>query len=346
MLKLEEKLKRRAARCALKNLRRKDVDDVFERSLYLFPQNFRVVNYPREPVASFNPAIVFYKNEEVHILPRLIFEYYTYVSSIGITKKVPIQKLIEGKIRNLDVQVVLHPTFLWEILGCEDPRTQMVGEQMLMLYTGKGLVQEGKRKERKDVLALANLDASFNVKRKGFFKITWDGEEFTPPSNKDAAFLKIGKDRASMLVRPEIGGKRICWRCEASLSNLTLDGKTLEPVMANEPWEEKVGWSTNAVKLSSNEYLVGWHGVLKEEESYKNGLAIVDEEGALLAVSDYLLSPKNLPEMYGDKPLTIFGCGLIIYKEYLIWVGGISDYGIAVFKADLEKVLEKVRWIR
>jgi len=346
MLKLEEKLKRKAARCALKNLRRKDVDDVFERCLYLFPQNFKVVNYPREPVASFNPAIILCRDEEIRILPRLIFEYYTYVSSIGITGRIGIEKLVEGKVHSLNVQVVLHPTFLWEILGCEDPRTQMVGGQMLMLYTGKGLVCERDRKERKDVLALASLDSSFNVERKGFFKISWDGKEFTPQSNKDAAFLKVNRDRASMLVRPEIGGKRICWRCEASLSNLTLDGKTLEPVMANEPWEEKVGWSTNAVKLSSNEYLVGWHGVLREEGSYKNGLAIVDEDGVLLAVSDYLLSPKSLPEMYGDKPLTIFGCGLIIYKEYLIWVGGISDYGIAVFKADLEKVLEKVRWIR
>ncbi|MCD6530741.1 hypothetical protein J7L06_10760 [Candidatus Bathyarchaeota archaeon] len=346
MLKLEERLKRKATRCALKNLRRKDVDDVFERCLYLFPQNFKVVNYPRKPVASFNPAVISCENEGVRIFPRLIFEYYTYVSSIGITKEVPIEKLIKGKIRSLDAQVVLHPTFLWEILGCEDPRTQIVGGQMFILYTGKGLVHEKRRKERKDVLALANLDRSFNVKRKGFFKISWDGEEFTPQSNKDAAFLKVSRDKASMLVRPEIGGKRICWRCEASLSNLTLDGKTLEPVMANEPWEEKVGWSTNAVKLSSNEYLVGWHGVLREEESYKNGLAVVDDEGGLLAVSDYLLSPRSLPEMYGDKPLTIFGCGLMLYKEYLIWVGGISDYGIAIFRADLEKVLERVRWIR
>ena len=35
--------------------------------------------------------------------------------------------------------------------------------------------------------------------------------------------------------------------------------------------------------------------------------------------------------------------GLSIYKEYLIWVGGISDYGVAVFKVELEKALEKIR---
>ncbi len=41
-----------------------------------------------------------------------------------------------------------------------------------------------------------------------------------------------------------------------------------------------------------------------------------------------------------------FGDGLVLYKEYLIWVGGISDYAIGVFTVEVEKALEKLKWIR
>lgn len=345
MLKIEHKLKTKIRNYGNRRLRNNRVDEIFDRCIYLFPHNFKVVNYPREPVASFNPAILPHRDNAAHIIPRLVFEYYSYVSSIGITEKVQTDKLLEGEIKDLNLHVILHPTKLWEILGCEDPRVHLFHNRTLMLYTGKGITYRDEQKVRRDVLALAELDRDFNVERKGFFKIAYDGEETVPPSNKDASFLKVEGDKATMLVRPEIDGRRICWRCEASLYDLTLDGKTLEPVMLNEPWEGKVGWSTNAVRLSSNEYLIGWHGVVLNEDSYKNGLAIVDDYGELLGISDYLLSPRNLPEMYGDKPLTIFGCGLSIYKEYLIWVGGISDYGVAVFKVELEKALEKIRKI-
>ncbi|GAI40311.1 unnamed protein product [marine sediment metagenome] len=130
------------------------------------------------------------------------------------------------------------------------------------------------------------------------------------------------------------------------MKNLTIDVETLEPVMAVENWEEKVGWSTNVVKLSGNEYLVGWHGVLKDDRSYRNGLAIVDKGGDILAVSNYLLAPKGLKESYGDCPLVIFGNGLVKYKEDLIWVGGISDYCMGIFATNLEKALEKLKWIK
>jgi predicted GH43/DUF377 family glycosyl hydrolase len=63
------------------------------------------------------------------------------------------------------------------------------------------------------------------------------------------------------------------------------------------------------------------------------------------ALSDYLLAPKGLVEEYGDRPLVVFGCGLARYKELLLWVGGVSDYAIGFFAAELDKVLEKLRWL-
>ena len=132
----------------------------------------------------------------------------------------------------------------------------------------------------------------------------------------------------------------------ADLDSLTMPVDSLEPVLVYEDWEVKVGWSTNVVKLSSNEYLVGWHGILRGDISYREGLAVVDGEGNLLAVSNYVLAPRGLVEEYGDRALVIFGDGLVLYKELLIWVGGVSDYAVGFFSVELDKALEKLKWLR
>ena len=63
----------------------------------------------------------------------------------------------------------------------------------------------------------------------------------------------------------------------------------------------------------------------------------------MLGVSDYLLAPQGLNECYGDRPLTLYGNGLFIYNDELVWVGGVADYAIGVFSAPLEAVMARIR---
>ena len=72
----------------------------------------------------------------------------------------------------------------------------------------------------------------------------------------------------------------------------------------------------------------------------------MDGEGNLLAVSNYVLAPRGLVEEYGDRALVIFGDGLVLYKELLIWVGGVGDYAVGFFSVELDKALEKLKWLR
>ena len=158
--------------------------------------------------------------------------------------------------------------------------------------------------------------------------------------------VEVGR-HATMLTRPTVSDlPDLCWRAEADLAKLMIPEASLQPVLTPELWEYKVGWSTNTVQLSQDEYLVGWHGILREDFSYRNGLAIVHTEGKLQAISDYLLAPKGLSECYGDRSLAIFGNGLVVYKDYLIWIGGGSDYGIGIFITKIEEALEKLRPLR
>lgn len=331
---------------AKRGLRGRKTEDIFTKRYLISPDDFLVANYPRKgPLAAFNPGAVL-KDGRVYIFPRLIFDYYSYTSSIGVTE-LSVEELLSGGVeRPLMTRIVLWPEKPWEaVKGCEDPRVFLSEEGFWVLYTGVGKHEEDEKEVYKSVLGFAELGADFSVRRKGFFSVVGSEGAFIP-NNKDSALVGVQAQHASMLTRPSFPGlPDMCWRAEADLKDLVIPEETLEPVLVAEPWEYKVGWSTNTVKLSESEYLVGWHGVLREDLSYRNGLALVDREGKLLRVSDYLLAPKGLSEEYGDRSLAIFGDGLLQYGGSLIWVGGVSDYSVGVFIANVKEALSMLRGV-
>ena len=105
--------------------------------------------------------------------------------------------------------------------------------------------------------------------------------------------------------------------------------------------ERKRGLSTNVVKLSANEYIVGYHNVLKNRGEYSNGFLLLNNEGETTGVTKPILETTGALR-YGARPYTLFGCGLVLRKDRLYWVGGIGDTWIGVFSADLDKVLSEV----
>lgn len=334
---VEERLQSKAKQ-AIKELshrRGNMVEDIFTKRYYISPEDLLVEDYLRSrPVAAFNPGAL-EKDGELLIFPRLIFDYNHYSSSVGVIS-MNIEKAIEGKIEKpLKTRIILWPKEPWEFSrGCEDPRVCLFNNSIYMLYTAAGKI--GRQ-------AFAELSLSFKVKRRGYFYI---GKEKFSPSCKDSAFVVIKNQRAVMLTRPNVRGIELCWRAEADLETLAIAEQTLRPVFVSGEWEYKVGWSTNVVNLSANRYLVGWHAVLREDDSYRNGLAVVDGNAELLGISNYLLTPQGLNESYGDRPLVIFGDGLVKYGKYLIWIGGVSDYAIGIFITELDEALGKIKWVK
>ncbi|HDM69831.1 MAG TPA: hypothetical protein ENG58_00310, partial [Thermotogales bacterium] len=77
--------------------------------------------------------------------------------------------------------------------------------------------------------------------------------------------------------------------------------------------------------------------------SYRSGFAIVNGKGELIAVSDYTLFPSNLNEEYGDRALVIFGDGLLLVEDEIVWIGGVGDYSIGIFIANLKDILQNMR---
>mgnify|MGYP003875028365 CR=1 FL=1 len=358
--KMEKFLKRN------RGLRKKKFNDIFKRSMYISPSTLEVLytppgsdvagKFPEPPVAAFNPGAVL-EDRTLYIFPRVHFDYFYYPAAVGVGKMdaeeaiEPSEHTVDRKTRMLKrrfpVKLIFWPECNYDFEGTEDPRVQRIGDRKLMLYTGKGRYYEGNSLRKRVVLSLAEFNRSWETpERRGYFVVELDGERYVPPSNKDSAFLWVRGEEAMMLTRPEVRGRRLCWKARANLKERTIYGEELEPVLGTEKGEDKVGWSTNPVKVSEG-YLVGWHAVLQRDSSYNNGLALIDRDGELLAVSEYLLFPdkRNPIEAMGDRPLTLFGCGLVRYRDYLIWIGGLGDKRIGIFVTELERALSELRYL-
>jgi len=324
----------------LKGKRKNITKDIFERVLYIEPEHIFIENYTRKkPISVFNPGALI-RNTTVEIFPRLVFEYHWYVSSIG-KFELELKNIKKGIVeRPILTKIILSPQEDWELKGVEDPRVIEISGNYFILYTSVELTN-GKIRP---LQALAVMDEKYSIIRKFFFKILQNAELKIPNSWKDSAFLELyKKSKALLLTRPSFNSLEICWVCELDLIEGIVEFNSLRPVLVNEEFEIKVGWSTNALKISSNEYLIGWHGV-GIDMKYRNGLAILDRDGELKGISNYLLEPKGLIESYGDRPFVIFGCGLIKTNDELYWIGGISDYMIGIFRTDLDMVIENINW--
>ncbi len=339
-------------------------DDIFERGAIIRSQDLDVTNFlGKQPVAAWNPgAINIDGKSNVRIYPRLNFDniYNHSPSSIG-EFEVDIEAMMFSGFRYsryfiepFPTKIILYPDTIWELDGCEDARVDKFGNDLRFLYTGYGRYYETPNSfsvKKRTVLALAKFSKQGKLNGKGFFKIRGKTEDCALP-NKDAVFLdNKSLKKASMLTRFYLKDNiQWCWSGEADIADfddLTFTEDSLKVQITATEFEDKVGWSTNSLKISSNEYLVGWHGILKKDLSYRNGLAVVDKVGDLLAISDeYLLAPKGIEEIYGNRCNVVFGNGLLRYKENLVWVGGISDLAIRIFYTDFDKAMSKLKWIK
>ena len=329
-----------------RGLRQNKTEDIFDRKLYIVSDSdILVENYQRErPKMAFNPGAML-NGKSLVVFPRLIFDYYTYTSSIGKFSLDTEDVLGGGTSLPVKCDVILWPRRLWEFRGCEDARVFKREEQTVMLYTGYGYFSEDRNMSVAIVQAFVEFDDDWCPGERNYLRVkSIEGDSFVPKATKDSAIINLRGDEATMLTRPLVKDIEIGWRAEADLGEAVMGERTMQPSLPFEEWELKVGWSTNVVKISSNEHLVGWHGIVKEDYSYREGLAIVDDRGQLLAISNYLLAPKGVNEEYGE-PWVIFGNGLVRHGNQLVWIGGVCDYAIGFFTTELDGALDKLRWI-
>ncbi|MBP1357217.1 MAG: hypothetical protein JZD40_01830, partial [Sulfolobus sp.] len=188
--------------------RKPKVVNLFKRIKVLSPDNIHVRNYSRKkPIAAFNPGAYYdSKTDDILIFPRLVFDYYWYVSSIGV---------FHFNINNSDQEVyetdiILWPKEIWEMAkGLEDPRVASFDQKFYFLHTSVSF-----NKQKSGILPLQGFtitDYNFNIIKKGYIKIKDGDEIYIPQSFKDSALIDFKKGEFSSLLRPMINGIEINW---------------------------------------------------------------------------------------------------------------------------------------
>jgi len=292
----------------------------------LVPKDFKVTNYPKTPLACFNPGAVV-RDEELLLFPRLVFDYFDYNSSIGVTK-IPIKEVVRGEIKTpLETEIIIYPTRAWERAsdkvfgrGCEDPRVYDSGNRFYILYTGassKGEIPFAYQ-------AVAELDSELRVKSKYVLKL-----ENVRCSMKNGTILSLENRSGYIAIRPQ--ERLACYTGKLDLEKRNIYDLRVQIIPS--PSEFKVGWSTNALKVGEK-FLIGWH-VKSVNHLYKQSLAILGKEGVLESVSRPFLIPRGFETQYGDRSGVIYGCGLVEWKDRFYWIGGIGDYSIGVWRLKL-----------
>jgi predicted GH43/DUF377 family glycosyl hydrolase len=330
----------------LTGIRRPHTSCIFKRILYIWPHWLRIRELSgREPFAAFNPGIIL-RGDKLLIFPRLIVGYFWYTSLVGYFE-LDFNEALEGKVeRPIETRVVLYPFTKRDLAGCEDPRAVSFNGNIYILYTA--LEPRADRFHALNVnvrQGLAILDEKLTLKGRIVFDVVDKDGNVYYTETKDSALIKPVENGFLGLTRLTVEGVHAGWRGFFNLERGIIPAESLEPILIPEPWEYKVGWSTNVVQIGGDEYLVAWHGVGRDL-IYRTGFAIVNGEGELLGITDYLLEPRTMQEFSGERPGVIFGCGLARKDELLIYVGGVADTGIGVYITELEKVMENVRWLK
>lgn len=117
------------------------------------------------------------------------------------------------------------------------------------------------------------------------------------------------------------------------------------PELAPITYERKTGGNCT-VKISSNEYLLIFHGVEAYFGCYYTYVALLDSDGELLGVSPKPVISPRVKDYIGARPATIFVCGAQLVKDELIVSAGKDDEITLIMSAPLDKVIGEIKFIK
>lgn len=298
--------------------------EIFKLEALFTPQQFILQDYPRVPISAFNPAAYnLPETDDIVIFPRLVFDDQFYVSSIGVCAPISLNKL--SSVKTITTRLLAFPSDKTDFKGLEDPRITEDGKKMLHVAHDEHAIS-------RTVLSEYHNGALYNSR-----PLVLASPNESTMSGCDAALINDDY----LVFRPEL--EDLTSYSVPYDQNGNINFKESYPVLSPYIHELKRGFSTNVVKLSSDAYLIGWHTVLRRNLEYANGFMLLSGIGEDIGISKPFFRLPNTMIKYGNRPNTLFGCGLILHHETLYWVGGIGDWSIGIFSTPLEKVLECVK---
>ena len=331
-----------------------EVKDIAERIGYIAPSHIHINNYPKDtPIAAFNPAMCL-DQDYLKIFARIIIGYYMYVSAVALID-VPLSDVEARRITNshYSAELVVYPTNKYDFWGVEDPRVNRIDDILTMVYTGRSVnyFNPAIRQERTlPVVAVSKPRNGRTWIKKGVFVLSPHLRSHVI-SDKDAFLVKTDDGKLWLFHRPHTDDERFHlvisrvsseFLTSPSFSEITVTDTRI--VLEPAPFEEKLGWAAPPIKIDSHRYLALIHAVVKESLVYNVFAALLryDESKGFFVESVtpyYIMGPKTIYEIYGDRPLVVFPCGVAEVDGDIIVSYGAADYVIGLAKIDKQQLL-------
>ncbi len=337
------------------SIRKLEVRDIAERLGYIAPSRIHMNNYPKDnPIAAFNPAM-YLDREYLKVFARIIIGYYMYVSAVALID-IPVADVLDKHITNAhySAELVVYPTMRYDFWGVEDPRVNPLGNDVVaMVYTGRGVnyFNPAIRQERTlPVVALSTFGNGRKWVKKGVFVLPKHLRSHVI-SDKDAFLVRTSDGKLWLFHRPHTDDER----CHLVISKVKEDPtktdgfKEIEVedttiILVPAPFEQKLGWAAPPIEVGRGKYLVLIHAIEDVNYTYNVFAALLEyrgEEGfRVVSVTPfYIMGPKTIYEIYGDRPLVVFPCGMVEVDGDLIVSYGAADYVIGFAKIDKQQLL-------
>jgi len=256
--------------------------------------------------------------------------------------RTPLREL-EGRLR-LNAKPALYPLIYTERV--EDPRV-LAGQRGRELYHVRAIMPS------KPIAGASSFVLTFTSTLKEGSDVPEHMEpvRFRDPLNSEEAVIRDYRDTfplsdSLMVLRPwfedlELGAPLVAPR-EGPVID-PLDARAYPELMPAGN-ERKTG-SNCAVRVSSNEYLLIFHGVDSVFGAYHTYAALLSDDGELLAVTPEPVSSPRPNDYFGARPTTLFPCGATLVGDEVLLSAGKDDEITLILSAPLNDVIGRMKFI-
>lgn len=338
-------------------IRRYEANDIARRITVISPKDIRLTNYPlRHPVTAFNPSL-YVEGDEVRLFMRVTVGYYRYASAIAFAR-LGLDTLLSSKkpvvLGEVKASLVVHPSTSYDIWGVEDPRVYSMDGKLYMTYTGRTISYfDINSVGRTAPITAVSRDGGFTWK-KSYIHLLPHGASSLVISDKNAFMYDVDGERLFFHRLHTVGGQffTVISRVEES-SRVSEEGLrelvSKDTVVAIEraSFESKNGWAAPPIRLGKD-YIVLLHGVDKRMSVYRVFAMLIEysrSDGIVVkAVTPrYIMKPRELYEVYGDRPYVVFPCGVVrVDSTTLLLSYGAADQFVGIAAIDLNELLSEL----
>ena len=336
---------------SIKKIRKNRTKDIATRTLLVTAQMIKIKNFPVEvPVTLFNPSILA-KDGKIRVFGRIVTGYFTYASAIvefdidekealDEKKKTPSQSPIPA-------DITLIPDSKYDMWGVEDPRVFKVNDYIMMTYCGRTINYFSAHPRIERTLPVTAVCKNGQWSKKYVFRFSEEIRTFVV-SDKDA-FVVEENGKLYLFHRPHMLNEKY-YMVISELPKLDLSEKSTgikevlvsksKVIVSESEFESKLGWSTPPVHIDGK-YITLVHAVDRDGVVYRAFALAFDRKLQPVEVTPfYIMEPKEIYELYGERPLTIFPCGAQLIDEFLVISYGCADFAMGIAKIPVEKLLK------